>query len=217
MKNMIKDTLILFAITLIAGLGLGVVYNVTKEARATQEEKVKLAAYKEVMPEMSEYEEITSIDLKDAEEYISEVIGKNEKEKNISTIKPYNAEINEIVGAKNTNGEEIGLIITVTDKEAYDGSLQMTVGILNDGTVKGISFLSLSETPGLGMKAKKDSFRNQFKDKTVDFFAYNKAGASAENEIDAISSATITTNAVTHGVNAAIICAQYIKGGDINE
>ena len=39
----------------------------------------------------------------------------------------------------------------------------MTVGIKNDGTVLGISFLSLSETPGLGMKANEDSFKNQLK------------------------------------------------------
>ena len=39
MKNIIKDTLILFAITLVAGLGLGLVYNVTANSRAMQEEK----------------------------------------------------------------------------------------------------------------------------------------------------------------------------------
>ncbi|MCR5737043.1 MAG: FMN-binding protein [Eubacterium sp.] len=217
MKNMIKDTLILFAITLIAGLGLGVVYNVTKDARASQEEKVKLAAYKEVMPNMKDYKELSDVNYSDVDKEVSKKISENEKNNKISTIKPFNAEINEAVSAMDQNGEEIGYIVTVTDKEAYGGSLQMTVGILKDGTVKGISFLSLNETPGLGMKAKEDSFKQQFKDKKVDFFAYNKAGAMAENEIDAISSATITTNAVTHGVNAAIACADYIQGGDQNE
>ena len=45
MKNIIKDTLILFAITLVAGLGLGLVYNVTANSRAMQEEKTKTEAY----------------------------------------------------------------------------------------------------------------------------------------------------------------------------
>ena len=49
---------------------------------------------------------------------------------------------------RDNSGEALGYIVTVTDNEAYDGSLQMTVGIKNDGTVLGISFLSLSETPG---------------------------------------------------------------------
>ena len=87
---------------------------------------------------------------------------------------------------------DLGYIITVTDNEAYGGSLQMTVGIKDDGTVMGISFLSLSETPGLGMKAKDDDFMSQFSNKKVDFFKYTKSEAKADNEINAISSATIT-------------------------
>ena len=52
-----------------------------------------------------------------------------------------------------------------------------------------------------------------FKNKKADYFVYSKSGASADNEINAISSATITSNAVTHGVNAAIYCVKYITGG----
>ena len=69
----------------------------------------------------------------------------------------------------------------------------MTVGIKDDGTVMGISFLSLSETPGLGMKAKDDDFMSQFSNKKVDFFKYTKSEAKADNEINAISSATACT------------------------
>ena len=43
MKTIIKNTVILFVITLVAGLGLGFVYNVTSKARAEQEEKTKLS------------------------------------------------------------------------------------------------------------------------------------------------------------------------------
>ena len=53
----------------------------------------------------------------------------------------------------------------------------MTVGIKDDGTVMGFSFLSLSETPGLGMKAKDDDFMSQFSNKKVDFFKYTKSEA----------------------------------------
>lgn len=48
MNKMIKDALILFAITLVSGLGLGAVYNVTSQARAQQEQKTKNAAYQAV-------------------------------------------------------------------------------------------------------------------------------------------------------------------------
>lgn len=211
MKTIIKNTVILFAITLVAGLGLGFVYNVTSDARAEQEEKTKLSAYESVMPGMKDFESV-NID-GDCAKFIKNKVKENEKANNISTIKPFNGTVDEVVLAKDKDGNNLGYIVTVTDNEAYDGSLQMTVGVTEDGTVKGISFLSLSETPGLGMKADEDSFKAQFKDKKVNYFVYEKSGASENNEIQAISSATITSNAVTHGVNAAIYCVDYITGG----
>ena len=59
------------------------------------------------------------------------------------------------------------------------------------------------------MRADTDDFKNQFKDKKVEAFAYTKSGASADDEIDALSGATLTTNAVTNGVNAGICCFHY--------
>lgn len=212
MGRIVKDTLILFAITLVAGLGLGFVYNVTSDARAEQEEKTKIAAYESVMPGMDGFEEV-DIDVAEVDKYISEKIKTTESENGISPIKAYNATINAVVKANDASGNEMGYIVTITDSEAYGGSLQMTVGITTDGTVQGISFLSLNETPGLGMKAKEDSFMSQFSDKNVEYFKYTKTEASADNEVQAISSATITTNAVTHGVNGAIYCVEYITGG----
>lgn len=211
MKTIIKNTVILFAITLVAGLGLGFVYNVTSDARAEQEERTKLSAYESVMPGMKDFESVKMDG--DCAKFIEDTVKENEKANNISTIKPFNGTVDEVVLAKDKDGNDLGYIVTITDKEAYDGSLQMTVGVAEDGTVKGISFLSLSETPGLGMKADEDSFKSQFKDKKVNYFVYEKSGASEDNEIQAISSATITSNAVTHGVNAAIYCVNYITGG----
>ncbi len=216
MKNIIKDTLILFAITLVAGLGLGFVYNVTSDARASQKEKTKVAAYEAVMPGLENFE-VQDVDFSKAEEFIADKVKKDESENAISPIKTYNASIDEVVLAIDKDGNGLGYIVTVTDSEAYGGSLQMTVGVLSDGTVKGISYLSINETPGLGMKAKEESFIKQFTNKKVSFFKYNKASASADNEINAISSATITTNAITHAVNGAIYCVEYITGGGINE
>ena len=61
--------------------------------------------------------------------YIKEQVKKNETDNNITTIKAFNCDINEVVEAKDNSGEALGYIVTVTDNEAYDGSLQMTVGI----------------------------------------------------------------------------------------
>ena len=86
-----------------------------------------------------------------------------------------------------------------------------------DGTLNGMSILSISETPGLGMKAE-EVLKPQFEGKKADSYAYTKDGASAADEIDAITSATITTNAVTNGVNAGLYYFQTeLKGGSGNE
>ena len=118
MKNIVKNTLILFAITLVAGLGLGFVYNVTSKARNDQEEKTKMTAYESVMPGMESFENV-KVDSACAK-YIKEQVKKNETDNNITTIKEFNCDINEVVEAKDNSGEAIGYIVTLTDNEAYD-------------------------------------------------------------------------------------------------
>ena len=92
--------------------------------------------------------------------------------------------------------------------------IQFAMGIQDDGTLNGISILSIGETAGLGMRANTDAFKDQFKDKNVDKFEYTKTGATADDQIDALSGATITTNAMTNGVNAGLCAFQYEKGGN---
>jgi electron transport complex protein RnfG len=184
----VKNTLILFVITLIAGLLLGWVYGITKEPIAKEQQRAKEEAYKEVFAEAEAFEDM-------------EVDGQSSREfKKMG----WDASVDEIMQVLDKNGSAIGYVLTVTDHEGYGGDIQFAMGVKNDGTLNGISFLSISETAGLGMKAKEDNFKNQFTDKKVDSFSYTKNGASADNEIDAISGATITTNAVTNGVNAGL-------------
>ncbi len=213
MAKIIKDVLILFAITLVAGLALGYVFNVTKSARTEQEKKTLNEAYEKVMPGTNSTKSVK----KPSDAKIKDIVLTNEKNANVKPYNEYKATINDAVKAFDKDGKELGYIITVTDEEAYGGSLQMTVGVDKSGQTLGISFLSLKETPGLGMNADTDSFKKQFKNKKVKFFVYTKTGAKDDNEIDAISSATVTTNAVTHGVNAAIACAQLLNGGGSDE
>lgn len=53
----------------------------------------------------------------------------------------------------------------------------------------------------------------QFAGKKVDSFTYTKTGAKADNEVDAITSATVTTKAVTEAVNGALAAAEELPGG----
>jgi electron transport complex protein RnfG len=94
------------------------------------------------------------------------------------------------------------------------------MGYSLEGMVQGVEFLSISETAGLGMNATKTEFKDQFTNKSVDQFEVTKLGATADNQIDALSSATITSKAVTNAVNAGIgFLKEYSAeiGGGANE
>lgn len=192
MKEMMKNTGIMAAITVIAGLLLGLVYQVTKEPIAEQEALAKEKACQEVFADAVSFA----------------MIGVESM-----TVEGYEQEsIDEVMEAKDASGELLGYVITVTTKEGYGGDIQFSIGVRLDGTVNGMSILSISETAGLGMQAE-DVLKPQFAGKNVEKFVYTKNGAAADNEIDAISGATITTNAVTNGVNAGLYYFQTVLGG----
>ena len=119
-----------------------------------------------------------------------------------------NVTVDEAVSGKDASGAEVGYVVTSTSKDGYGGAITISVGIEADGTVSGIEFLTLAETAGLGMNADKPEWKGQYAGKNVDLFTVTKNGASAENEINAISGATITSNAVTGAVNGAVY---YVK------
>lgn len=185
----IKNTISLMLITLIAGLLLGAVYEITKEPIRKENQRAKEEAYKAVFADADAFE-----DVKIDEDKVAKVL----EEKGLE------ATINEAMKVLDKSGQQIGYVLTVTDHEGYGGDIQFAMGVQSDGTLNGISFLSISETAGLGMKAKEDAFRKQFEGKKTDQIVYTKNGAKADNEIDALSGATITTNAVTNGVNAGL-------------
>jgi electron transport complex protein RnfG len=103
-------------------------------------------------------------------------------------------------------------VLTVTSHEGYGGDIQFTMGITNDGVLNGISILSISETAGLGMRAD-EVLKPQFAGKSAEKYEYTKTGAVSDSQIDAISGATITTNAVVNGVNAGLYYFQNELGG----
>lgn len=202
MNKIVKDTIIMTLITVIAGVCLALVYDVTKAPIAEAREKQKQEAYAEVFKEADSFEEVKNVNVKDGEK----VLGKGGYENNT---------IDEVAAAVDKNGDQIGYVVTVTSHQGYGGDIQFTVGIAEDGTVTGLAMLAIAETAGLGMEAAKPDFMNQFKDKKAETFTYTKNGAAADDEINALSGATITTNAVTDGVNAAIYFFENtIEGGN---
>lgn len=194
MNKIIKDTLVLMVITLVSGLLLGMVYEVTKDPIQKQEAEQKIAAYKNVFADAYEFEQIadeqTVAQLAEASLKAAGFAGKDQ--------------VDEILSAVSEDGNVLGIVMQITSKEGYGGDIQLALGVQKDGTVNGISILSISETAGLGMKADTEEFKSQFSGKKTELFTYTKTGAASDDEIDAISGATITTNAVTDGVNAGL-------------
>ena len=115
-----------------------------------------------------------------------------------------NTEITAVVEARNEKEEVIGYAFSVLSHDGYGGDIDVCIGISLDKTITGVEIISLNETPGMGMRATEPAFIEQYKDKKVDAFVVTKTGKSAENEIDAISGATVTSNAVTNAVNMAL-------------
>lgn len=199
-NTIIKDTLILTLITLVAGGLLGMVYEVTKEPIAQQAEKEKQEAYKAVFEDADSFEVCVEADDADLAAYLTE----NGFE--VQTV-------NEVMEAKDASGETIGYALNMTTSEGYGGDISFSMGVTLDGTLNGISILDINETAGLGMNATKDEFKGQFAGKQVDAFEVTKSGAASDNEINAISGATITSKAITGGVNAGLCAFEYVKEG----
>ena len=108
-KSMIKDALILFAITLVAGLLLGFVHDVTKEPIRQQKAKAKAEACKNVFADADSFEAVVSEDGPTA--YF--VAGQDT-----------NVDIDEVMRALDGSGQLLGYVITVTDHEGYGGDIQ---------------------------------------------------------------------------------------------
>lgn len=112
-------------------------------------------------------------------------------------------------------GKALGFVF-ITDAKGYGGTISVMTGVDTAGCVTGISLLEIDETPGLGMKAKDKSFLAQFVGKVKDITVSKQK--PAENEVQAITGATITTTAVTDCVNLAtqLFAQLQEQGGQSN-
>ena len=187
-----KDALILFAITLVAGACLGGVYEITKDQIAAANQAAKERAFREVLADADSF----------AMDDYSAALDKVNTE--VKELDFGNVSVDECATGMDASGATIGYVVTTTSKDGYGGDVTVSVGITTDGEVKGLEFLTLNETAGLGMNASKPEWKGQFADKKVEQFSVTKSGSTSDEEIDAISGATITSNAVTNAVNTAL-------------
>ena len=182
--GIIKTGIILFLITGVAALILASINNVTAPIIAANETEKQMTAMTNVLPDAENFEEL--IDVVKAEGVFGIYAGKN-------------------------GDETVGYAVLV-ESMGYGGAISMVVGVDMEEKITGVDITNQSETPGLGANCAKDEFKNQFVGKTSEItVAKNNA---KENQIDAITSATITSKAVTKGVNIAVEAVKNIEGGN---
>lgn len=184
MNNIAKLGSILFGICAVAALALGLTNNITAPIIEQRNIQANNESRQMVLPQATEFVQMDN-------SIFANVEGLED------------GLVSEVYEGKNKD-EVVGYTIKTLPK-GYGGKIELIVGISKDGLVTGTNIGSMSETPGLGSKASEPKFNDQFKDKPATTeLSVVKGNASSENEIQAISGATITSKAVTKGVNAAI-------------
>ncbi len=179
MGKTVKLGLILLLVSAISGGVLAGVYGVTSKVIDERKAKEQAQSMQAVLPAGTDFVALTS-------EQVAEYRA-NAKFKDIDAI--YTA---------SAGGETVGLVARVLSA-GYGGNITLLVGIGTDLNVAGIKVVSHSETAGLGGEIVREPWLAQFIGKGASGpMAVNKDGG----EIQAVSSATISSRAVVRGVNA---------------
>ena len=192
--RMFLPALRLTIITLLAGIGLAGVYNMTKDTIEEQKNAKRLESYQAVLPEAAELD--YDDDVKAIVDGMSGQVYGSEFGKVF---------INDVVLGKDASGNPVGYVVSATSGDGFDGNISLSVGVDTEGTIQGVEFTELNETAGMGMRCAEPEFKGQFSGRNVEKFTLNKAGGStADDEIDSVSGASISSGAVVNAVNASL-------------
>lgn len=168
----------LFVITIVAGLSLGFVNQITLEPKAKAKLEKKVNGLKQVLPTFDNNP--------------VEVVKRIKSDAAKDSVEMYPAfENNKFVGAAVIGSSEKG----------FSGLIKIMVGFKPNGEINNIVVLEQKETPGLGTKMKDDKFIQQYRDKNPESF--NMQVSKDGGEIDALTGATITTRAFSEATQMA--------------
>ena len=169
-STLVNMVVVLFVITLVAGLTLGYVNDITLEPKARARLAKKVSALKTVLPPF------------DNDPVPEMVQVKSDLVKDSIEIYPAYKE-----------GVFAGAAVTGASEKGYSGLVKLMVGFQPDGKINNIEVLEQKETPGLGTKMKGDKFLRQFRGK--DPSAFDLKAEKDGGQVDALAGATISTRA----------------------
>lgn len=113
-------------------------------------------------------------------------------------------------------GDTVGCIF-VTEANGYGGVISVMTAVDMEGKIVAVEILEAAdETPGLGQNVTKPDWYSQFSGLKGDITVIKGGSANAENnEVNAVTGATISSKAVTTAVNQALdYAAEIIAKGD---
>ena len=183
MNGLPRLVLALTLITLGAGLLLSLVEAVTREPIAEQHRLQTLRALQTVLPSFNNSPDADTVKL---------VVGPDKK----------GGEQRRTFYRGRQDGALTGVAFTVVAPDGYSGDISIMVGVDPDGKVAGVEILSSNETPGLGDKINSDSFKSQFKGKTLE--GYDWRVKKDGGDFDQITGATISPRAVVKAVHLGL-------------
>lgn len=181
MKETIKLGIVLLIFTAVAGGVLALTNSFTAPIIAEMEKEESLGAFLEMFSDADDFANI--------EDSLLEEIQENNKY------------VTEIYEAKKGD-ETLGYAFKVSST-GFDGDISTAVGINADGTVSGIKVISHTETKGIGTRIEGEDFTDSFIGKETENELVPVDAPSAENEVQLLSGATVSTKAVLTGVNGA--------------
>ena len=175
MNYIFKPAATLFLTAVVIVIALSVCFNFTKEPIERQKQKTQEAAMKQVLPSASNYIKIQT-----------------ETKGSIAAV------------YEGLSGNILTGYVVQLSPPGYSGNIDLMVGIsVSEEKITGIRVIKHTETPGLGSLAAKKDFYSRYEGKSLVPLSVVRSSPD-ENEIQAITSATITTKAITGAVNEAI-------------
>ena len=187
MREMIKPSLTLLAFCIVLGFCLSVVNFMTKDTIEQRRIEELNKQINQVLTGMDEFEEV-----------------------DVSTVQTSDKDILKAVHKGLKSGTASGYVFEMAPN-GYGGKMTVMVGVDIEGNVTGVVLGDNNETPGLGTKAQDLSFTQQFigiqKGTSIEVI---KEEPKKDNQIQAISGATITSNAVTTAVQSAVDIANAL-------
>ena len=178
-----KPVLFMMIITLLFTGVLATINEVTAERISLNEEAAEQRSFLYVV-------DVPSDDF--TAEEVNQRFNEIFEEREISGNRVYEATI---------DGDLIGYVYPMVDSALW-GELRGIIGIdVNFERILGVDFLSHNETPGLGGRIDEDEFKEQFRDLDITEIENGNYVDYSRDDIDAISGATGTSDAVSRIIN----------------